>query len=63
LARHANRTVSSDELLLEIWGYDRKTGGTKNQLNCCIKRLRKKLGADHYILSIRGYGYHMVVEE
>jgi DNA-binding winged helix-turn-helix (wHTH) protein len=64
LARHANRTVSSDELLLEIWGYDRKTGCTKNQLNCCIKRLRKKLGANApRIISMRGHGYSIATKE
>jgi len=66
LAQNVGRTVSHDELLQAIWKHDAQTGGTKNQLKSCIKRLRKKLGDVTHavsIISVRGYGYRIEAVE
>jgi DNA-binding response OmpR family regulator len=64
LARHAGHVVTHDELLRKVWGCDLNSGGTINQVNCCIKRLRRKLGSDGptYIITVRGIGYRMLTE-
>lgn len=35
-----------------------------NQVNCCVKRLRRKLGPDGptYIVTARGIGYRMLTK-
>jgi len=64
LVHYADRAISSEELLKEVWKSDFQSGGTKNQLKSCIERLRKKLGTNApSILSARGYGYRIATEE
>jgi hypothetical protein len=43
LALNSGRVVRPDELLREVWYCDLNTGGTANEVSCCIKRLRRKL--------------------
>lgn len=64
LAHHVGHVVTHDELLRKVWGYDLKSGGTVNQVNCCVKRLRRKLGSDDptYIVTVRGIGYRMLTD-
>lgn len=58
LARRNGQAVSVDTLLAEVWGCDSDTGGTRNQVKCCIKRLRAKLEPDPrrplYLLAAKG---------
>jgi len=46
LYRNQGRIVSIDELLMEVWGCTRESGGTSNQVWSCIKRLRRKIYTD-----------------
>lgn len=59
LARNAGKVVSPAELIREVWKYDAAAGDIANQVNCCVKRLRRKLGASHRgeIQTIYGRGY------
>jgi len=51
---HKNRTVSFDELIQNIWGFDETPSETT--IRVYIKNLRKILGKDT-IRTIRGFGY------
>jgi len=64
LAHRVGYVVTHDELLHKAWGCDLNSGGTINQVNCCIKRLRRKLGSDGptYVITVRGIGYRMLTE-
>jgi two-component system, OmpR family, KDP operon response regulator KdpE len=63
LARRNGQAVSVDTLLAEVWGCEPDTGGTLNQVKCCIKRLRAKLEPDPhrplYLLAVKGFGYRL----
>ncbi len=41
LACQAGRSIALDELLREVWGVE--AGGTVNQVDCCLKKLRAKI--------------------
>lgn len=41
LACRAGQTIAPDELLREVWGV--RAGGTDNQVDCCLKKLRHKI--------------------
>jgi DNA-binding response OmpR family regulator len=59
LARHANRTVPTERLLVEVWGSE--YAGERIHVKHYIWALRKKLeidpGAPKHILTERGFGY------
>jgi DNA-binding response OmpR family regulator len=57
LAIHAGTIVSRERLLSEVWGYHFDPGS--NVVEVCIRRLRKKLGADAPIETIRHAGYRV----
>lgn len=63
LLRNADRVVTSDELLDEVWGYPPEAGDAA-QVRNGVKRLREKLGDDasapRYIATVRGVGYRWV---
>ncbi|MDF1501124.1 MAG: winged helix-turn-helix domain-containing protein [Anaerolineales bacterium] len=63
LASHIDRWVSIDELLNSVWKTDKQSGGTKDQVKSCIKRLRAKIEPDRsyprYIISSRSEGYRL----
>ena len=65
-ARNAGRVVTHDELLREVWQCPPEMGGTKNQVTCCVKRLRRNLRVNPqdlpYILTVRGRGYRMLTD-
>ena len=67
LACHAGRAVPHSELLREVWRCGLHNGGTKNQVNCCLKRLRKKLAAHPgdppYLLNVHGLGWRMLKDD
>ena len=59
LMTHADQTVSKEELLEAVWGYDSTDGS--NLVEVAISRLRKKIGKDaarpERLLTVRGIGY------
>ena len=63
LTNQQNTIVSAQELFQEIWRQD-SAGDIANTVNCCLKRLRKKLGRSpqfaYEIQTIRGRGYRLI---
>jgi two-component system, OmpR family, response regulator len=57
LVRHIGEVVSRDRLLAEVWGYSFDPG--TNLVDVCIRRLRKKLGPQARIETIRSAGYRL----
>jgi len=57
LAEHPGEVISRERLLSEVWGYHFDPGS--NVVDVCIRRLRKKLGADAPIETIRHAGYRL----
>jgi DNA-binding response OmpR family regulator len=58
LAEHAGEIVSRERILSEVWGYHFDPGS--NVVDVCIRRLRKKLGADAPIETVRHAGYRVL---
>jgi two-component system copper resistance phosphate regulon response regulator CusR len=56
LVLHAGEVVSRERLLSEIWGYHFDPGS--NVVDVCIRRLRKKLGAEA-VETVRHAGYRV----
>jgi DNA-binding response OmpR family regulator len=57
LLEHQGEVISRERLLSEVWGYNFNPGS--NVVDVCIRRLRKKLGADAPIETIRHAGYRV----
>jgi DNA-binding response OmpR family regulator len=57
LVEHAGTIVSRERLLSEVWGYHFDPGS--NVVDVCVRRLRKKLGADAPIETVRHAGYRV----
>jgi len=59
LIRHAGQTLTHEQLLNSVWGYDYV--GTPNQIAVYMRRLRQKLEPDplrpQHLLTVRGVGY------
>jgi len=61
LADNYNISLSRDQILESVWGYDYL--GSSNTVDTHINRLRNKLGkCGAYINTLRGYGYRFEVE-
>jgi DNA-binding response OmpR family regulator len=58
LLLHEGEIVSRERLLAEVWGYDFDPGS--NVVEVCVRRLRKRLGPDAPIETIRHAGYRLV---
>ncbi len=58
LTRHAGHVISRERLLAEVWGYTFHPGS--NVVDVCVRRLRKKLGPDAPIETVRNGGYRLV---
>jgi two-component system, OmpR family, response regulator len=58
LAEHAGEVVSRERLLSEVWGYH--FDPSSNVVDVCVRRLRKKLGAEAPIETVRHAGYRLV---
>jgi DNA-binding response OmpR family regulator len=58
LARHPTRVFSKAELLRDVWGY--LSMGATRTVDAHACRLRKKLGGQRWIVSVRGVGYRLV---
>ena len=67
LAQHADRAVSRDELLLEVWGYARNSGIETRTVDIHIAKLRRKIEADPKqpanLVTVRGAGYRLVTRD
>jgi DNA-binding response OmpR family regulator len=57
LVCHAGEVVSRELLLAEVWGYS--FDPRSNVVDVCVRRLRKKLGTDPPIETIRNAGYRL----
>jgi len=57
LLEYAGEVVSRERLLSEVWGYHFDPGS--NVVDVCIRRLRKKLGPDSPIETVRHAGYRL----
>ena len=57
LVEHAGTIVSRERLLSEVWGYHFDPGS--NVVEVCVRRLRKKLGTDAPIETVRHAGYRV----
>ena len=57
LVLHAGEVVSRERLLSAIWGYHFDPGS--NVVDVCIRRLRKKLGPEAPIETVRHAGYRL----
>jgi DNA-binding response OmpR family regulator len=57
LVEHAGEVVSRERLLSEVWGYQFHPGS--NVVDVCVRRLRKKLGPEASIETVRHAGYRL----
>jgi DNA-binding response OmpR family regulator len=57
LLEHQGEVISRERLLSEVWGYHFNPGS--NVVDVCIRRLRKKLGSDAPIETVRHAGYRV----
>ena len=57
LLRHPDQTLSREQLLSHVWGYDFDPGS--NVVDVYVRYLRRKIGADR-IETVRGVGYRLV---
>ena len=57
LVEHAGEVISRERLLSEVWGYH--FDPHSNVVDVCIRRLRKKLGPDSPIETVRHAGYRL----
>ena len=57
LVEHAGEVVSRESLLSEVWGYSFDPGS--NVVDVCVRRLRKKLGPQAPIETVRHAGYRL----
>lgn len=62
LHEHAHKTVSREQLLTDVWGYDNQP--TTRTVDNFILKLRQKIEADpahpHHILTVHGIGYKFI---
>jgi two-component system copper resistance phosphate regulon response regulator CusR len=57
LVLHEGEVISRERLLAEVWGYHFDPGS--NVVEVCVRRLRKKLGEESPIETIRHAGYRL----
>ena len=55
LLLHAGEVISRQRLLSEVWGYD--FDPRSNVVDVCVRRLRRQLGAEAPIETVRNAGY------
>jgi two-component system alkaline phosphatase synthesis response regulator PhoP len=55
LAEHAGRVLSREQLLEKVWGYDYY--GEVRVVDVHVGHIRRKLGDDRFIATVRGAGY------
>ncbi|HVM56518.1 MAG TPA: response regulator transcription factor [Gaiellaceae bacterium] len=54
---HAGEVISRERLLAEVWGYGFDPGS--NVVDVCVRRLRRKLGPEAPIETVRHAGYRL----
>ena len=62
LQRQRGRAVDREELLREVWGYERTAGIETRSVDMIVMKLRKKLaaiGGERTLETIRGTGYRL----
>jgi DNA-binding response OmpR family regulator len=57
LVLHAGEVISRERLLADVWGYTFDPGS--NVVEVCVRRLRKKLGPEAPIETVRHAGYRL----
>ncbi|HXR11516.1 MAG TPA: response regulator transcription factor [Gaiellaceae bacterium] len=57
LLLHPGEVISRERLLAEVWGYAFDPGS--NVVDVCVRRLRRKLGAEAPIETVRNAGYRL----
>jgi DNA-binding response OmpR family regulator len=57
LAEHADEAVSRERLLSEVWGYGFDPGS--NVVDVCVRRIRRRLGEESPIETVRNVGYRL----
>jgi DNA-binding response OmpR family regulator len=57
LVLHVGEVVTRERLLTEVWGYHFDPGS--NLVDVCVRRLRKKLGPQATIETVRNAGYRL----
>jgi DNA-binding response OmpR family regulator len=57
LTEHAGQAVSRERLLSEVWGYGFDPGS--NVVDVCVRRIRRRLGEDSPIETVRNVGYRV----
>jgi DNA-binding response OmpR family regulator len=57
LVQHAGEVVSRERLLANVWGYHFDPGS--NVVDVCVRRLRRKLGPEAPIDTVRHAGYRV----
>ena len=55
LMEHVGQVISRERLLSEVWGYD--FDPRSNVVDVCVRRLRRRLGPDAPIQTVRNVGY------
>jgi DNA-binding response OmpR family regulator len=55
LVQHVGEVISRERLLAEVWGYD--FDPRSNVVDVCVRRLRRRLGPDAPIETVRNAGY------
>ena len=64
LMRNPGRTLTHDQIISHVWGYD--YDGYSNQIAVYVRRLRLKIEADpddpRYVQTVRGLGYKFMAE-
>jgi DNA-binding response OmpR family regulator len=57
LLEHPGEIVSRERLLADVWGYD--FDPRSNVVEVCMRRVRKKLGPEAPIETVRNAGYRV----
>jgi len=60
LVEHAGEAVSRERLLSEVWGYGFDPGS--NVVDVCVRRIRRRLGPDSPIETVRNVGYRIATD-
>ena len=55
LMAHVGEVISRERLLSEVWGYD--FDPRSNVVDVCVRRLRRRLGTEAPIETVRNAGY------
>jgi two-component system response regulator RegX3 len=66
LARHSDRPISRDELLIKVWGYARNLDIETRTVDIHIAKLRRKIERDpktpENLITVRGAGYRLMTQ-